>query len=359
MAGALKRWGSFLCRLDEATEGIMARLSALSISSLLLAACLVLTASYAHAHVPIRACGNINQPGNYLVENDLAVTIGGTGSSDCLVISAPNVIINMQSWTITAICINDAPACFIYPYIAGGTAIHIMRGADHVILSNVNVSKVNMQNYPSGTYASGIVDDANYTLVTKANLSAAAGVTLNDASYSIFKRISYSSPLDPPPDPTDPPGPASGPIIAINGGGHNIFSSTRSTNYDLLDLQPAVRITNSSYNIIQQIDADAFFYFCNPASGQAGTLLTQNSSHNIIDGNQISAYCGNGIEVDLGSDYNLVLGNVFTVETPAPPGFFAALDENPNCGHNLWVGNTFMAGTYPPGQPAVSPDCIH
>jgi hypothetical protein len=331
-------------------EEIMARLSVLSV---LLVTSLVLTAPYSHAQVPITACGTISQPGIYVVENDLVATNDGSGSPDCLDISAPNVIINMQGATITVTCTNFNPSCYGLPP-AGGSAINIMSGADHVILSNINV-----QRNLNATYAYGIVDNANYALVTTANLNAMAGVTLNNASYSIFKGISYSSPLDPPPTP-DVEGPTIGPIIAINGGGHNVFSYTPSAPIASAAYTPAVLVAGSSYNTIQQVDASDFFYQCRTGPGQAGMLLTENSSHNIIEGNLVDLYlCGNAIEVDLGSDYNLIQDNIFTLEGPAPAGLFAALDENPNCGHNLWTGNTFVADTYPAGQPAVSPACIH
>jgi len=86
---------------------------------------------------PITDCEDITQPGNYVLTNDLVLYAGdGYGfGGDCLVISSSQVNIDLGGWAITA-------ACPPYPYCpgaeapVGGTAIHVMKGGDHVSIAN-------------------------------------------------------------------------------------------------------------------------------------------------------------------------------------------------------------------------------
>ena len=93
-----------------------------------------------NSRTPITDCEDITQPGNYLLTNDLVLYAGdGYGfGGDCLVISSSQVNIDLGGWAITA-------ACPPYPYCpgaeapVGGTAIHVMKGGDHVSIANGGV----------------------------------------------------------------------------------------------------------------------------------------------------------------------------------------------------------------------------
>lgn len=85
------------------------------------------------------------------------------------------------------------------------------------------------------------------------------------------------------------------------------------------------------------------------AKAGPGILLTADSSHNLITDSNIFVLFGNGIEIDLGSDHNVIHDN--TVEILSPEGYFAMLDENPSCGTDHWIDNTFTSAS-----PA---SCIH
>jgi hypothetical protein len=67
--------------------------------------------------------------------------------------------------------------------------------------------------------------------------------------------------------------------------------------------------------------------------------------------------CGSGIEVDVGSRHNVIFGN--TVSIAAPMGVFAMVDQNSNCGSDVWFANTF-SNIFAAGQISASPvTCIH
>lgn len=86
-------------------------------------------------------------------------------------------------------------------------------------------------------------------------------------------------------------------------------------------------------------------------------MLTQKSNYNFITNNNIFVLFGNGIEVDLGSGYN-VQNNTVEVAT-TPPEFFALLDQNPDCGSDVWIDNSF-SNTFAAGQISANPaSCIH
>jgi hypothetical protein len=226
----------------------------------------------------------------------------------------------MHGFAITAACSLFSPCGPGEFGPIGGIGIHIMSGADHAAISSATV--VNF------TY--GIVAEANYTSVAGANLNAMVGVSLNNVDNSNFTDISYT-PADERYHAQD------GPVLSVSGGGHNTFTFAAATTFlsGVVFGRPGVLIANSSYNVIQGADLSC------SAQAQAGPgiLLTQDSNHNSIIGNNILVLFGNGIKVDTGSDYNIIQSNAVVIASP--PGYFAMFDQNPNCGHDVWTGNSF------------------
>jgi hypothetical protein len=109
-------------------------------------------------------------------------------------------------------------------------------------------------------------------------------------------------------------------------------------------------ISNSNYNIVGAADITGF------ASGGAAILLTADSSYNLVATSTVEYTFGNGVEVDLDSQANLIRYNNVTIDGPTT--YFALLDENPDCGSSVWIGNTFT-NTFDPSQVSASPaSCI-
>lgn len=282
------------------------------------------------ASIPITDCGSIAQRGTYVVENDLVAPFG----EDCLVINSSHVSIDMNGKVINAACLS--PNCL--PTGSGGIAVHITSEADHVSISHLVVEN----------YVSGIVAEGDHTSVAGASLNAFSGISLNNVHHSTFTDVAYT-----PANRSHHP--VNGPIVSVTGGGHNMLSLANAppnSQVGVVSEAPGILITDSSYNLIEGGDI--------LAGGEAvtspGILLTGQSNHNSVANANIVVLEGNGIEVDLGSDFNLIQSNV--VEILASPGFFALLDQNPDCGSNVWIGNIF-SNSSAPGQISASPaNCI-
>jgi hypothetical protein len=286
---------------------------------------LLSTNGFANPPIPLTDCETITQRGNYVLENDLVTSPG----RDCLVINSSHVNVDLNGQAITCIFSVEFPIpCNIGDGL-GGTGIDIE--ADHVSIANGGVEN----------YELGIFGNADHISATNLNLATFTGIVLNDVSYSVFANIGYGG--------LGLVGPEeSGPVLSVSGGGHNTFTSIGAAN-----TFAGIIISNSSNNVIEGADL-----FCS-AEGEAGPgiLLTQESNHNSITNSSILVLFGSGIEVDLDSDHNVIQDN--TVEILSPLGFFALLDQNPDCGSNVWTDNTFSS-IFPPGQIGASPaDCIH
>jgi hypothetical protein len=281
---------------------------------------------------PITDCEDITQPGNYVLTNDLELIASSRGygqGGDCLVVTSSHVNIDMGGWTIYVACVPICPPDFYGP--VGGTAIHVMNGADHVSISNGGTQD----------FVYGISAEADHISATNLSLRAVLGISLNNVSHGNFTNIDYRGA-------DERYHGSNGPIISLSGGSHNAFQNLSGfTGGGFLSV-PGIVIANSSHNTIDHATIDC------TAEQQAGPGILLGGDHNSITNSNIFVLFGNGIEVDLGSDHNFIQGN--TVEILSPPGYFAMLDENPNCGHDVWIDNTFGAFG---GLPAASPaNCI-
>ena len=137
----------------------------------------------AQSQVPtaITECGDITQPGNYVVENDLVLLVSeqqDLGMDTCLTVSASRVKIDMGGNAITVAC-SDPFICPLAFGVPGGIGIELAAGANSVSISNGGIEG----------YAYGIVADQDYYMsLTNLALTAGIGVTLSDVSLSTAKR---------------------------------------------------------------------------------------------------------------------------------------------------------------------------
>jgi hypothetical protein len=287
--------------------------------------CLLSSDGFATPRIPLTDCETITQRGNYILENDLVLTLG-QGNGNCLVINSSHVNVNLNGRSITI----DCPAgC--YPGEVGNIGIDIMSGADHVSVSNGSVEN----------FGYGVAGAADYISATDLRIRADIGIVLSDVSRSVFKDITVDGVLT-----EDSDGVFE--VLAVNGGGYNTFSSISSG--------PAFEGTifaNSSHNVI---DGFSVSCFAEEVAGP-GILLTQYSSNNSIMNSNIFVLFGNGVEVDLDSGHNVIQNNIVEIAT-TPPGFFALFDQNPDCGSDIWIDNTF-SNIFAPDQVSASPaNCI-
>jgi hypothetical protein len=288
--------------------------------------------------IPLTNCETITQRGNYVLENDLVLSLiysgGQGGNGNCLVIDSSHVNVDLNGRTITTACVlpDGSPCPFFFQ---GGIGIDIE--ADHVAIANGQVGEAN------GGFVYGVVGGSDHISATNLGITTDIGIVLSDVSHSAFTNIIYEG--------ADLQYHAeNGPVLSVSGGGDNTFTSINSKSNTF----EGVIITNSSNNVIQGANI-----FCT-AQGQAGPgiVLTQQSDHNLLTNNNIFVLFGNGIELDLGSDDNVIQNNTVEIAT-TPPGFFAMLDQNPDCGSDVWSGNSF-SNIFAAGQISANPaNCIH
>jgi hypothetical protein len=284
---------------------------------------------------PITQCGEITQPGNYVLGNDLALAVfNPPAGGDCLTISASHVNIDMNGFAITASCPNF-PGCANFYGPVGGTGIHILSGADHASISNGRVQG----------FVDGMVVEADHVSAANLGLAADVGLILNGVSYSTFSGIGYGG--------ADPRLHAvNGPMLSLNGGGKNTFTNLRGDVGTDLGPSTGIEIASSNNNLLSGVNM-----MNDSQCGGADILLTAGSSFNAVLDNTLFDDCGGGIELDLGGGHNLVAGNSVTILSPMQ--VFAMLDQNPDCGSDSWIGNIFSNETVPDQISANPESCIH
>jgi hypothetical protein len=278
-------------------------------------------AARAQSAVPITECENITEPGDYVLANDLVLTVSNPssgGGGDCLTISSPHVNVNMAGWAITVSC-PSFPGCVQAFGPVDGIGIDILSGAERVSIRNGSVED----------FLYGIVGAADKVFVNHLSTNAVYGITLTNVNHSAFTDISY----------TNGPGQmyAVGWMASVSGGSYNKFASLQEEEGGVN--RQGLIINNSSHNHVY----GARISFVSGGGAGPGILLTQNSDHNSVVNNSVLGLFGNGIEVDLGSEYNFIEGN--TVGTLSPSGFFDMLDQNPYCGRNMWTNNSFATAS--------------
>ena len=278
-----------------------------------------------HARPPmvVSGCGAITSPGNYVLANDLVIDTDIDPAGDCLDISAAHVNLNLEGHTIYVDCLLDLGTSCGVVYGAsdvGAIGINILKGADHVSITNGTVGS------EAGNFEYGIAGAADYTSVAEMTLVARVGISLTNASYNTFTGISYTRG-------DDSYHGADGPIVSVSGN-HNTFTSVVSgfngfVGSDLNHLTTAISV-EGDHNLIDQANVSSF------GVGSYTVLLSGN--YNSITNSTVFGEGNGGIEVTLGGAHNYIEGNTVTILNPA---FFAMFDQNPDCGSNIWTGNTF------------------
>ena len=295
------------------------------------------TNGFAKPPIPLTDCETITQRGNYILENDLVFT-SGMGNGSCLVIDSSHVNVDLNGQAITCIYSPELPIpCGEEFAPLAGIGIDIE--ADHVSIAGGNVDG----------FTVGIFGEADHISATGLSLTTGIGIVLDDASHSSFTDITYAG--------GDQQYHASnGPVLSVSGGGHNSFTTVSGSSGGGFFEMPGIIVENSSNNVIDGANIDCTA----EAAAGPGILLTQDSDNNFVTNNNIFVLFGNGIEVDLNSDYNVIQNNTVETET-TEPGFFAMLDQNPDCGSDVWTDNVFTNEfAFLTGQASASPvDCIH
>lgn len=288
---------------------------------------LLCTNGFANPPIPLTDCETITQPGNYILENDLVAA----PQQNCLVISSSHVNVNLNGQAITCLVPADFPVpCSAFEDSLAGIGIDIE--ANRVSVSNGSVEN----------YETGIAGTAEYISATNLSLATFTGIVLSDVSYSAFANIGYEG-VDLDGLPVTP-----GPVLSVSGGGFNIFTSINSS----ANIYEGIILSNSNSNFIAGADLSC------SAEGVSGPGISIGGDRNFVANNNVFVLFGNGIELGLGGTENVILGNTAVTAT-TEPGFYAMLDQNPNCNTNFWIGNTFSNMFFPAEISASPANCIH
>ena len=290
--------------------------------------------------VPITDCENIAEPGSYFLKNDLVLaastpTYGAGGN--CLVVSSSHVTIDLSGRTISVACPPLFPsACPSEFGPVGGIGIEIIGGVDNISISNGSIKN----------FAYGITAEAKHLSVANVELTAIFGLTLNNVYNSNFTNIAYNGA-------DESIHPSNGPILILNGGGRNTFTNVSGAVASDVGQPDGIMIVNSNANLVFGANVTETSLEC----GGTDVLVSDSSSYNAIINNNLFYLCGSGIEVDAGSRRNFIYRNTVTIASPA--NVFAMIDQNPDCGSDFWIDNSF-SNMFAAGQISANPtSCIH
>lgn len=285
----------------------------------------------AHQAAPMTGCGTITQSGSYVLQNDMVLNTGNAGygaGGNCLVIAAQHTQVDLNGHTIVAVSMFPA-----LDGVSGGIGIDIE--AKDVTVSNGTVS-----NFVYGV----AVDNVDGATVTDLTLRAVTGLALTGVKRSTFARINYQA-AD-----LSGVGASDGPVAYVTGGGDNTFDTLTGTVFSDPGIGPfGFEIDGSNRNLISGLNIQGI-------PGAAGLVLFDDASNNVVTHNTFFDEGGGGIVIESGSDRNFVFDN--NVSVASSPDEFAMVDMNPDCGSNLWLGNTF-SNQFVPGDSADPAGCIH
>jgi parallel beta-helix repeat protein len=262
----------------------------------------------------ITACGPISKSGAYQLDKPISASTPG----DCIVIKAPNVTLNLNQNGIAG------------PLT--GVGIHVMRTAANVFiegggatisnfLEGVEIDSANavvenftaFNNGDAGVYLNGarLAKLSNFT----ANGNFNDGVRLSRASMNVVQGF-----------------------YAENNGRYGIWLAASSRN----------TIDIGESDIDNNVTAGIYLGCSNtgPMGQPCKPALPPSSYNSIFDGYASGGSQGYGIAIDLGDNFNKIARI-----TAAGNATADVMDENTDCGDNLWISIVY-------GTPYPAPDCI-
>jgi hypothetical protein len=236
----------------------------------------------------------IKKAGTYTVQNDLTSGQGLTPAGDCIDVAAPHVVLLLDGFNLTG---NGT-----------GVGLHVMPKAAKFFVAGFR-SKTSTASTPYSTlsgWGTGAEFDANKGVMDyfQANDNAAVGILLNRATGVNVNEMS-----------------------CLNNGVYGIWLKSSSGNQ--------INISASHNN------GNSGVYLGCSSNGPNGQACAPSSSKNRIFNHSSgpSKPSGNthyGIAIDTGG-----VGNRIINTGSGGNGTADLLDNNPNCGTNIWHANTF------------------
>jgi len=267
----------------------------------------LLSASFAlplSAATNITSCETISTSGNYTIATNATLTSSG---GDCLVITASNVTITASGNTIQGTG-------------ASGAGIHVMSGAKTFTL---NPTSTSILNYSAGIELDGIGAEINSDSSAPLFIQqVSAGILISGGTDNEINGVGTHA--------------AYNGIWILNGSNNLVTGYQSSINQGISSTtagevvasdSDGIRIDNSSGNLIYQVDVTQ--------GTEVGVHIVNGSQYNTVLSNLVqNSDVGISVKAD-GSGSNFILYNTLKNNQ------LDLQDNNSNCDHDFWSGNTF------------------
>jgi Periplasmic copper-binding protein (NosD) len=300
---------TWLKRLDRVRYAIVMLLSIVAVMSSAPAS--------AQPPISITVCRKITQAGLYEVDNDLVASSPSAG--DCLVITAPNVSLNLNRYRLIG--------------ATSAVGIHVMKSAAKAFIEGNGAT---IQTFGVGIQidAAGALAD-NFIVLSNTD----AGVLLNHVQQADLSNFSATNNLND--------------GVRINGGGYNVLQMPLISGNGRYGVWAQSSSHNSIGNFTVQNNAQAGVYIGCSTTGPQGVCprgafaSNYNYMFSGIAGISSSGVQQYGVAIDHGNNFNRVV-NVAALQNDQLDLF----DANQDCASNYWFAEPTI------GQVAPR-DCIN
>ena len=251
----------------------------------------------------VTACTTLRKAGSYEIDASLTAS----GSADCIEIAASDVVLNLNGWPIAG--------------GGGGAGVHVMPKSanDYVEGRGAIISGFDQGIEIEGT---GAVAE-NFTVSS----NSGAGVYLNNARQAKVANFTTSGNLD---------------GVEINSGTANVVQAATATS----NTRYGFWLDSTTYNAIGGFEAEdntmvGVYIGCSltgPQDAKCAAKVKPSNYNSIFDGSAVRNSAGVqdfGIAIDLGNSNNRVSGVMASFNSQTD-----AVDDNPNCGNNIWIAIT-------------------
>jgi hypothetical protein len=251
----------------------------------------------------VTACTTLRKAGSYEIDSSLTAS----GSADCIEIAASDVVLTLNGWTMVG--------------GGGGVGVHILRTSANAYVEGRGA-------IISG-FAEGIEIDSTSAVLENFTVSSnsGAGVYLDNARQAKVANFITSGNLD---------------GVEINSGTGNIVQSATATS----NTRYGFWLDSTTYNAIGGFEAAdnemaGVYIGCSltgPQGAKCPVKVKPSDYNSIFDGSAVRNSAGVqafGIAIDLGNSNNRVSGVMASFNSQTD-----AVDDNPDCGDNIWIAIT-------------------
>ncbi|HXR24133.1 MAG TPA: right-handed parallel beta-helix repeat-containing protein [Candidatus Binataceae bacterium] len=289
---------------------IVGVLNAIGLALILGATLAIPKVAFSQPPIAGTTCQKITKPGLYEIDNILIASSPAAG--DCIVITAPNVSLNLNGFDLLG--------------ATRAVGIHVMKTAAKAVIEG-NGSTIKTFGVGIQIDAAGALAD-NFTV----NKNTDAGVVINHTQQAQLSNFSSTDNLND--------------GVRIVGGGFNGLQMTSISGNG----RYGVWVEGSSNNSVGNFDISknalvGIYVGCSQAGPRAACLrgVGQSNYNHLFSGtindSGIQQY---GVAIDLGDNFNRVVNVYARFDSQVD-----LLDENPDCASNYWFAEPIIGVVTP------------